>query len=124
MLDIRVELLYAALFEVEVLRLQRARKIRRRLRCRDGREESIGQAAILWGDCNRVPERTRRAGEVVRLRQIRRILPQPLCALVPRRVMEDGIAGTNRCVLAVVERLPGQTNAGLDRRFIQLNSYS
>src|ERR1700686_2035509 len=98
-LYVEVELLNSTLFEIEVLRLISSSEIlgihgrckgrqERRSKttpCRASETAGLSSETCEWSE----------AGEIVRLSEIRRILPQSLRALIPRGIVEDRIPQTN-----------------------------
>ena len=133
--DVRVELLHATLLKIQILRLQGAGE-----RLGTGRgsnrdectalwvrlQEYIFVSTVLWRCRSRVIKRTDadgEQGEVVRFRKVRWILPEPLRALIPGRIVENGIATAN-CHFLRAERLPGDADARLDRRLVHLDANS
>src|SRR5215472_3192230 len=105
MLDIHVELLYPALFEIQVLRLDSPRKLRRVERGRDGLKILLQKQALRSTVKGGVPKWAW-TEKIVGFSKVWRVLPQPLRPLVPRRVMVDGEAATDRSRLAS-PRFPG-----------------
>src|SRR5579864_5104877 len=117
MLDIDVKLLNAAELEVEVLRLNVSCE-----GCRSRRSgenlEAIGNVDGTW---SLAEDRGARGGgegaaasegEKVGFGVVRRILPQPLSALIPGRIVKDGIAGAD-CGLLAAAGFPSHAYAGL-----------
>src|SRR5258708_15619415 len=125
-LDVDVELLQRAEFEVCVLRLNgscKARRIRRGSKYR----ESIGhidrrglqakhRMASCGYECTSAAE-----SKAVGFSVIGRVLPQALCALAPRGIVVDGITCPNGS-LVTAKRLPGQPDARLQRPLIKFDS--
>ena len=125
-LQVQVELLHSSLLEVKVLGVQRAGERgdgRGALHGPDHATRQVLQENALHAaiDCGVEIPAIREAVEVVRFGEVGRVLPQPLPALIPRGIMEDRVSATDRCVLTL-EWLPRETDARLDRGFVDLNS--
>src|SRR5712692_6351237 len=114
--NVEVELLNSALLEIEILRLNCACEIVRVQRRRNRGEEPLLNAAVS------APQRAGIAWEkieIIRLSEVRWVLPQSLRALVPRRIVEYRIPRAHRRCLAA-EGLPGQSDPGLQGSLVQL----
>src|SRR5580704_3003764 len=126
MLDIDVKLLNAAELEVEVLRLNvsceggRSRRSGENLEA-IGNVDGSGSLAEDGGARGSGEGAAAAEGEEVGLGVVRWILPKALSALVPRGVVEDGVAGAD-CGFLAAAGLPSHTDAGLERGLIPLDT--
>ena len=117
-LDVHVPLLNSAQLEVRRLGIERSRK------CSGGRRrwnglKSAGETEASWGllpslvaQYEESQRRPPRRGEGIGLAQEGWVLPQALSTLAPGRVVEEGVAATQHCLVAA-EYLP----ASADPRF-------
>jgi hypothetical protein len=121
MFNVNVELLDPAEFEIPILGLQGARKsgrVRRRYKLL--KQEGARKAARLSGiPIGAIREREGR----IRFSEVRRVLPQSLRALVPGRVVKNRVPCADSSVLAS-ERLPGDSDAWLQRGHVHINPNS
>src|SRR3954454_9077501 len=119
MFHVEVKLLHSTLFEVEVLGLNGSLESSRvRFGC-EGWGKGLREAATRR-DCSQGTDSSREVGS---FGEEWRILPQTLSALVPGRIVEDGIASANGCVLAA-KRLPGKTDTRLECSLVHLDTDS
>ena len=123
MLDVQVELLHHALFEVEILRLKVPGNV-----CRvGGGEVMIGRnsrcdrpqfrGSPMW----QLPKGQTAPEKLVRFREVWWVLPQTLRALIPGGIVEDGIAGADRGGLTA-QRLPGEPDARFESGLVHLDA--